>query len=410
MCEVMVLGVLGRIEGYEQVTFRVNGHECKTRFATEALRRFYESNNRRVKVLLFVPRSLLEDCGVDCLRSKVEKGGHGGFEIVEVPGVGGWTRINEVSAFMLLTMLEKERPSCVVVNISTGQNVYVIALLDAVRRYATFRQLEEILQKPKLEVKVASHQPITKEVKEANIELYPLQVRAFFSLPEPDIDKLYELDKNDEEDKKKRIGEIGKKYKEKKERFRKIKEKLKIAFNAIRYNIPLAFYEDELLKVIEEKEVDCLAEKLVKYGMELLSEEIKVNLVNLSNVFFALAMFKSFNKFRNTLSEPSIDEIQLKFPEVYESLGIGVNSYFLHNDLEIIKKAVEEKKKPGKVALSDLLGRGMSSDLKRNFFAHSGFLKEYTEVEVKDGKVILSWNKEHLEEIKKWLREPEYKR
>jgi CRISPR-associated protein Csx1 len=110
-----------------------------------------------------------------------------------------------------------------------------------------------------------------------------------------------------------------------------------------------------------------------------------------------------------------------RFLELYKNsrLGLGVNGYFLQNDIERIESLAAGCFFEGKRTILELenlnsefkgikSSKGLSRDPKRNFFAHSGFLKEWTEVELRDGKVLLSWKKEWLNEIADWILSPEY--
>jgi len=239
------------------------------------------------------------------------------------------------------------------------------------------------------------------------VELYDLPVMTFFSLPETNLDKLYEGNG-------KRAGEIGKRYADLKKKFRELLRELRIAFNSIRYNTPLAFYE--LLRFdldTEETERGILA-----YCNEYLKNKINLDLRRVTNAFYAIAMMRSFKEFMNSLKEPSTEELKERFLELYKNsrLGLGVNGYFLHNDIKRIESLVSKHTFDGKRTILELehkssefkSSKGFSKDMKRNFFAHSGFLKEWTEVELKNGKVILGWKKEWLNEIENWILKPEF--
>ncbi len=90
---------------------------------------------------------------------------------------------------------------------------------------------------------------------------------------------------------------------------------------------------------------------------------------------------------------------------------MGVNEYFLMRGVEEIREKAtklidgEEELLLGKLKYEGKFGK--SSDLKRNFFAHSGFLLEYTIFGVKNGKVYVKWVENAKRTIKSWLLNPE---
>jgi CRISPR-associated protein Csx1 len=401
-----ILSVFGRVESYRETKFEIDGSVFCTRFVTEALRRFAGSG---AEVLIFAPSSLLDSYGgIEGFEKKVKELKHEGFRTFEIPSLGGWAKFSDVIVAIFLKLVE-ERPENVIVNISTGLNIYAFALVDAVRRYVTYRQLERILQGGKFDAKIASHPPPdTSEI--LKVELYDLPVMSFFSLPETDLDKLY-MDNGE------RAGEIGKRHANVKKKFRKISRELKMAFNSVRYNTPLAFYE--LLKF--DTDIDETERGILTYCNDYLRSEISMDLRNVTNAFYAIAMMRSFRQFAKSLKVPSTEEMKQRFLELYKNsrLGLGVNGYFLQNDIERIESLAAGCFFEGKRTILELenlnsefegikSSKRLSRDPKRNFFAHSGFLKEWTEVELRDGKVLLSWKKEWLNEIADWILSPEY--
>jgi len=401
-----ILSVFGRVESYRETKFEIDGSVFCTRFVTEALRRFAGSG---AEVLIFAPSNLLDSYGgIEGFEKKVKELKHEGFRTFEIPSLGGWAKFSDVIVAIFLKLVE-ERPENVIVNISTGLNIYAFALVDAVRRYVTYRQLERILQGGKFDAKIASHPPPdTSEI--LKVELYDLPVMSFFSLPETDLDKLY-MDNGE------RAGKIGKRHANVKKKFRKISRELKMAFNSVRYNTPLAFYE--LLKF--DTDIDETERGILAYCNDYLRSEISMDLRNVTNAFYAIAMMRSFRQFAKSLKVPSTEEMKQRFLELYKNsgLGLGVNGYFLQNDIERIESLAAGCFFEGKRTILELenlnskfegikSSKGLSRDPKRNFFAHSGFLKEWTEVELRDGKVLLSWKKEWLNEIADWILSPEY--
>lgn len=393
----MIVQICGDPKQYSKVNFKIFEKEFESSFCSEALREL-----RNEEVLLFAPKSLIEKEGIgsiEALKSIISQKGLVSFEIFEIPSVGiygerkYYARFDDVMASIFLKIFEK-RPEGILVDPSTGQNFYSIALLEAVGRYSTYRQLERILQdKSDFKAEIVSYPPIDKNTKIAEVEFHQIPARAFFSFP-----------KSTNIDKMEPTGEISKKYKQLKSKFRSLLRETKIAFNAIRYNIPLAFYE----LVNFEFNIEEIEKGIVSMAKEILESEINLKSAVLSEVFYVTAMAKSFQEFRGILSEPCTKEIKEKFTEVYKKVGLNVNEHILERDLMKIEERLSNSRVGEKGKLLELFeGSKGSSDLIRNFIAHSGFLKEYTEFEVREEGVYLSWVKENLGEIQGWLEELE---
>lgn len=417
----MILQVIGRPEKYDEVSFEIEGKHYKTPFSSHALQKHFNENE---EVLLLAPESLLGEYGnKEKLIEKIkEKDKEFNFFVEIIPSIGEYSfgdrkviyrnNFDNVVIGILLNLV-KRRPEKVLIDVSTGQNVYVFASIEAVRRYATYRQIERILQGYKFELKIATYQPIL-NVKEAKIEINDFSTRSFFYLPVVNPDKLC---KSEDEEVKKKAGEIGKKYKKVKSEFRSVQEDVEIAFNAIRYNIPLAFYELLSFNV----DIDEIEKGILELAEEFLKNEIPMNLGTFSNMLFTIAMFRSFGEFRSKLDIPCIEEVELKFEDVYKRIELGINCIFLSRELDEIKEKIKvlgERTEKEKILLLDLYKKDFckidaegkafgSKDAKRNFFAHSGFLKEWTFVKIIDGKICLEWDKNKNKEIRKWLLKPE---
>lgn len=410
----MILQIIGKPESYQHVRYRIEDICYDTPFSSDALRRHYKD-----EVLLFVPKSLLKEYQDDIkvFKSKLEERGFTNFNLEVIPSIGEYNfkdcKITYKNNFdnvvvAILMNLTNKRPEKILVDVCTGQNVYVFALIEAVRRYSTYRQLEGILQGRKFEFRIATYQPILRDVKEAKIEVNDFSAKSFFSLPQTEPDKLCNS-KNIEI--RKKAGEIGKKYGNFKSKFRNVQNELKIAFNSIRYNTPLAFYE--LLSF--DANVDKIEKEFSKLINEFLENEIPMDLGVSSDVLFTIAMFRSFREFKSTLNKPTIDEISSKFSKIYKEVELDVNYIFLSREIEEIKTRVEEMKdkikQSGSVSLLDIYKKDAkekigSKDLKRNFFAHCGFIKEWTELSFVEDELYLRWKEDGLKSIKNWLLNP----
>jgi len=96
----------------------------------------------------------------------------------------------------------------------------------------------------------------------------------------------------------------------------------------------------------------------------------------------------------------STDEIEGIPGAVYDKLGLEVNRRLLERDVE----SMMEKVPDGFTGLySELFDGGGSTDRVRNFFAHSGFLREVTFVSREGNNIYVWWDKGELKTIKSWI-------
>ncbi|MBE8540193.1 TM1812 family CRISPR-associated protein [Geoglobus acetivorans] len=418
-----IFQVIGKPESYQEKEFTIDGVSYTTPLCSDALRRHLMEKGEEVDLTIFVPESMLIKDNLDTFKEKLADKGIDDFETVTIPPVGRYREQDvevyfsgsvETIATAIFLHLLKERPGKLFIDLSTGFNIYPVSLLEATKRYLTYRKMEKILQgSSDVDASAIFTPPVTRTVQSYIVEIQHLDVKAFFSLPNANIDKIVKLCPESLKDE---LGRINRENAGLKKEFRHMFEELRLAYNAIRLNIPLTFYE--LLQM--SYGIDELERKIVRFVEKLLEphengnrvERFPLDGVNVSNVFYAIAMFRSIREFRESLSEPEIDEILEKFTEVYRNrnTGTGVNEYFLQRDVNEIKKH-SEKLSDGETELLGMLIHGQnfykSSASKRNFFAHSGFLQEYTLVERKNGKIILRWAENRRKEIKNWILNPE---
>lgn len=411
---ISIFQVTGRPENYEEKEFVLNGETYRTCLCSDALRRHLEQEGKRAKLTIFVPESLLLDRTLDEFREKLREKGTHDFETVIIPSVGKYGHeefrgsVEAITTAIFLHFL-KNRPDEFYIDISTGFNVYPLSLLEAAKRYLTYRKLEGLLQgRDNVKAYTLFSPPVMKDVDRYHAEIQPIDVKAFFSLPNANIDKIAYWER------KERLAELNKSGAEIKKRFRKMFEELKMAYNAIRLNAPLAFYEllEFNVPVKEDEVIEFVEGFLEPFKEGDVVERFNVDGVNVANVFYTIALYRSVKEFADSLSEPDVDEIWEKFSSLYrvKNLGIGVNEYFLQRDLEDIKTRGKELRE----GEEEILGRLIHGDnfkestvRKRNFFAHSGFLKEWTLLRKADGRILLYWVGEGKKEIMNWLIESE---
>jgi len=141
----------------------------------------------------------------------------------------------------------------------------------------------------------------------------------------------------------------------------------------------------------------------------------KINGRLIVNLLLAFNMLWSLQKLRIDLerviewdSWANLRRIERFFSEVYRKVGRELNGRFLRREVEDIEtKAFEKLKNNEQKLLKEIFEVRGSADLPRNFFAHSGFLKDYTLALRRDGEIYLKYKSEYLKTIRGWLERPE---
>jgi CRISPR-associated protein Csx1 len=421
----MIFQVTGRPENYGEKEFVLKGEIYRTCLCSDALRKHLEQEGKRAKLTIFVPESLPINSSLDDVNRTIREKGIQNFESVVIPSVGKYSQkggefrgsIEAITTAIFLHFL-KNRPDEFYIDISTGFNVYPVSLLEAAKRYLTYRKLEGMLQeKSDFKAYILFSPPIMRDshslgdIDRYYAEIQPFDVKAFFSLPRPEIDKIASGKQ------KEKLAELNKKGHELKNKFRSMFGELKLAYNAIRFNVPLAFYEMlEFTVAVDEMEREIIA--FVEGFLEPIKEgdvveRLKIDGVNIANIFYTLALYRSIKEFAESLSEPELGEIKEKFSSLYrvKNMGVGVNEYFLLREVEEIRGKAEKIGDGAELILGKLIHgeefKETSGISKRNFFAHSGFLQNWTVVKKEKGKIYLRWVEDAKKEIKNWLLEPE---
>ncbi|MHA1371204.1 MAG: TM1812 family CRISPR-associated protein [Promethearchaeota archaeon] len=436
--------VLGRFT-YSRVEFNIGGDKYEASLSADALRQHLRVNgDKNVQITIFTPESLVEL--IEDLPDEILFGSRVIQEMIVkeilshhiisdavvkvIPAKGRYnqyeynTSIETIITMMFLHILE-DNPDEIYIDISTGHNIYPIALLEAARRYLTYKKLENLLQNAdnintqrKISgIHVLFVPQIFKGTTEVKVEFYDLDVKAFFALPRCEFNRICGSRTHDI---------IDDDYKRLSRRINLIRSNLIMSFNALKRNIPLAFYYLPLFKIhLDEEEIEVnlplvstIEKDLLRFIMKKskpinaggVIERLPFSSIQVSNIFFSFALYKSLIKFASKLERPTVDEIEEYFNAIYrkENIGLASNVDFLSNELQRIRDKVKTSNSSEFVEfqlLSNLFSTGGSSSLKRNFFAHCGFIYDFTMVKREsDGSIIICWKNRHLAEIIAWLR------
>ncbi len=338
-------------------------------------------------------------------------------------------------------------------DISTGFNIYAKALLEAARHLLVYNNLKAIISgDSQLKVQIAIVPPVMRNIKGPYpITLVEEKSKAFFSIPYSTTSIPSAFIKGGGRAYPPEI------YKSAPRLLPSTKSKIiaptLIAFKAITNNVPLALFTRELISFSEES-MDCLVKQLEEIkrlphfinGNLLISKDVinherehiqRLTLTRMNvkkkeviNCLFTLGLFESLKQFYDenvNTSEPSIENINKIFTDLYSRLDMGVNKRFLERDLRVIEIKSKSLQDYEEICLKDLnilQYQGIStkeeqlkpdleesrtsSDIKRNFFAHSGFLNDFIFVKKGvDGNILIRYDESKLKTIEKWLKTPE---
>jgi CRISPR-associated protein Csx1 len=230
-----------------------------------------------------------------------------------------------------------------------------------------------------------------------------VNVKAFFDTPETDVSRLCSRGTDSRE--------INTNFGSRLKILKDIVGNVKIAVNAVKMNTPLAFYHKEVVNFDYDIEgAERALWDVIDFALKPRFDgpnkiwRLFLHSNNVFNLFFSIAIAKSFKKFVNTLSEVvEVGELIKVFSDMYEKAGVEANIRFLQRDVEGLKENVPDGFKGLYIECFD---KGGSKDEKRNFFAHSGFLREITVVERKGDKIFVKWDENSLKKVRNWLKDP----
>jgi len=451
-----IYNVLGNFTRYEKVSYIVDEHEEKDVYlSSDALFSYYVKEGFDVKVFYIYPCSMVEDKSLlydfnenkikEILKDKISSySKYKNFDAIIVNSIGRYriedvefefeSAPNNIQLQLFFEMLKHERniddELMIIADISTGYNLYVSTLLEALRAIIVKRKL----QKRGIKAKYAVSEPIMRNLKKDAYRIYLCEydVKAFFESPIKSrrIDDLCKLEyyikvpeklkKKIEVDEnlKREISEESKYLSENLKNFLNI---FTLAFNSIKYNTPLAFYtrKNNNQKMIDlDFKVESLENGLIEFFTEkfegIIKPKINGNKIftytvkdkELINIFYSMAIYtfiKNSLKDKVEEDEPNIYDILKVFRSLYKELNLSLNYRFLKRDVNGIKAHKEDIPNYW-IEYSKVIGEKKSGEIVRDFFAHSGF--ESTMVEVKrDGEDIkIRYINNKLNDVENWIK------
>ncbi|MCS7201152.1 MAG: CRISPR-associated CARF protein Csx1 [Patescibacteria group bacterium] len=427
---------IGRLERNltKNLTFKIASEQYESSLSSFALKNHLSNLGHDVKVIMIYPvslpfnRALLNDTSLDSeLRDKIGKiindenekkkyleDPRSFFEIhphvreaddfIVVHSIGKYENIEFETQFddIVLEIFADmvERISCdedqkIYIDISSGHNIYIGSLLEAVRYFATFFSLTNWNEK-KIELYLVFSEPIRPDLSEVNVYIdYELKYKYFFSSP-------IKSTSNDPQNLSSNIFKG-----ESRNRVKNLLENFLLIFSSIKNNVPLAVYA---FGYSQKKEIDesiSAVTNRIKEKMRgdyrespCLSKEIYIKML------LSLSFYRGIVKVLESLKISKCDwveinELKQKFTEVYKRFGLNLNNVFLSRDVNNIKpedmfNAVEQSRskqtEPNNINIDE-----------RNFFAHSGLVTHILDFELTH-ETEVRYKSEALDTIRKLLR------
>ncbi len=287
------------------------------------------------------------------------------------------------------------------IDISSGHNIYISAMLEAVRNFVVFYSLSNWINQ-ELKVKLYFSDPIIGSSKNYYCihKDYELKYKIFFSsiIDEDDINN-FSLSR--------KIFGKEKESRKLKNKLQKFFEEFYLAYSSIKNNTPLVIYsynfskEEEIIEMIK-----ILIEQLKEKLFSTWEKSIGINKNDYLKVFLVLAFYIGILRVLsaseiNPKYEVSLDEIEENFSKIYDHFNLSLNIYILRHEISNLDRTIENAEKISEgswIPICQIIA-GDGNFHRRNFLAHAGFERTVTEFMKKEQKIYLRYKKEKLKEI-----------
>jgi len=329
---------------------------------------------------------------------------------------------NDIMLEILCDMIERYIETSfktLFIDISSGHNISVSALLEATKHFSVFTQLMNWKNKENIpEIYIVYSDPIIgSSLQQYHVYLKQIKFKAFFSSPVKYEEVINYALSN-------KLTEKIEKKEERRRRKNKIQDYIEtfcLLFSGIKNNIPLSLYTFQNRN--REEIIEFLKSEIRRVKGELyrnwksspnLNVELYLKLILSLGMYIGIMEVlrsEEINKYDNETGL-SLSEIKQKFASrhtsLYKYFGIPTNIEWLGNEVSYLEVKLNNKIPPFKEwrFLRDFI-KGESKDFrKRNFLAHCGFERNITQVRKEEtGEIFVRWIKDEEENIKKKLLE-----
>ncbi len=449
----VVIYQVGRIDGgiLKEVSFEIEGEVFEAKLSSFAIKRWCKNHGKPSRLVLLYPVSLpfqphlLGNKGIDegfaralkevnedsdryleapheFFRTHPHTKDAEDFLVLHSSGTyrtstghifleGQYTDIVlEILCYMIGEYLERPHVERYIIDISSGYNLYVVALMEAVRYFYVWLKLWSWSKKVP-EMYIAVSDPIIPNIETTHkLFIDPFDTKAMFASPlRYDDIKDYRLSR--------KIYDRGEK--EKKRRLQELLEGFVIVFSSIKNNVPLALYQFSYHSVEEICEflkgligdVEGLLNRSYTSSPGL-DKNAYLRVILTLGFYGGISRILGDNHVTRMVGDEGVELGRLRkvFGNIYRLFNLGLNDTILGNEVDRIVKGVGSTH--GWEPLITLLkkyGDKVTQPQKRNFFAHAGFEGNITECRVDwcgkgDKRVYVRYGEGYCETVKKWLQ------
>ena len=306
------------------------------------------------------------------------------------------------------------------VDIGSGLNFYISALLEAFRYFMEWESLYNLRER-KVKGFIVYSDPILGSNKgQFNIYQYPVDFKGKFESPAGHSEIERGLVK-------KVIEDVLSKDREYKRKIAKYIDAFLIMFSAFYNAAPLILFASEFPDVseINSSLEGILEEIFTKYKSDW-KKSPDFQFKDFYKVIVMLGFLKGLKEFLDSENiKPrgyaTVEEID-RFAKSIKSIGLSVQEGLIKTESynnfkpKDIVVSINEDWQPLKNLLKAYKGAGEDEaeesidkdKLERNFFAHAGFLRDFVEVKkdtLNGGRILIRYKEKTIDEVKKLLRE-----
>ena len=322
--------------------------------------------------------------------------------------------LDMIDRYLPLLDVDTSEPLEFIIDISSGHNIYLSALLEAARQFGVWLQLAGWHNKETIpEIKIAFSDPILpgQDVLHT-IHFDELKVRSLFSSPITNNDvSNFALSRKVFPDESER---------REKNRLQEFLERFLVIFSAIKNNTPLAIYQfgfdegDTILSILKDF-IILIKRRLFSSYLKspALDKDAYLKILLTLGFYYGICRILKENGVKNHRDRGSEINSIKDFYNIYEAFGLNLNEVVLGNEINQISEALNRfhDKNSGQWQWHDLFTllnpTKNPSDMKpheRNFFAHAGLEQNATQFRIEDKTLFLKYKDKYNKALKNWLK------
>lgn len=433
---------IGRLDTRnQQLRFRIDGKDFECQLSSMALKKHFENNGKMIliyPVSLPFNRNLIEKSDLDeDFKSKIKEVFENKESYFQVPfeffkshphtkyaddfllihSLGEYEgevfdgKFDDIVLEILIDLVERHftKPMTeLYVDISSGHNIYISAMLESIRHFSIFHKLSS-WDLNNLSIKIAFSDPIIGSSKQTfDIHKdYELKYKSFFSSP---------ITKEDLENfnLSRKIAGDNREFKRK---IQSMLEKFSLLYSAVKNNTPLVaysyeFHSEEEIKAFIIEIIKHLKDKLFKDWKKSPALEKNEYLKVLLTLSFYTGIVRVMAKYHiSKKAEVSIEELKENFEKIYRCFGLDLNREILGHEISCLLKKdridglnLLDRVSNNWQSLSEFIA-GEGDFQKRNFIAHAGFERTVTEVRKHNNSLYLRYKEDRKLTIQNALKE-----